>query len=351
MGDNNGPTEVALLLYPEVAMSAVLGLTELFGFADELTRKRLDVQAPLLRISHFALTEEGRLERTYDSEPEMDTRPSIVVVPPCHTTSPAHPQVAFLAAWLSAQAGAGATLAAVCGGTFLLAETSLLDGLTATTHWVYAEELASRFPAIQVDTSRLIIDHGQILTAGGMMAWADLGLALVERALGPEAMIETARFTMIDPPGREQRFYSAFLPRLTHGDDAVLKVQEHLKDPDTSNLSVVSMAALAGLQERTFARRFYKATGLSPTDYQQNLRVERARALLETTSKSVDIVAWDVGYSDPASFRRVFARITGLAPSTYRKRFSSQRTSADDRHGRAMKGGQRRTSKPEELLA
>lgn len=124
---------------------------------------------------------------------------------------------------------AGAVLASVCGGVFLLAETGLLAGRAVTTHWMYAETFRQRFPDVRLDTDRLIIDGGDILSAGGLMSWTDLGLRLVERILGPAAMAETARTMLVDPPGREQRFCSAFVPRLTHGDAAILKAQHFLQ--------------------------------------------------------------------------------------------------------------------------
>jgi len=219
-----------------------------------------------------------------------------------------------------------------------LAGTGRWDGLTATTPWILAEELAPRFRSVRVDSDRLIIDHGQILTAGGMMAWADLGLTLVSRLLGPAAMVETARFMMIDPPGREQRFYSPFSPKLSHGDGAVLKVQEHLRQSTSAGLSVVAMAALAGLEERTFVRRFRKATGLKPTDYQQHLRVDRARAMLESSATPIDAIAWNVGYSDPAAFRRGSVRGTGLAPGDYPTRFAPEDRPAAQLRGAAAAG-------------
>lgn len=309
------PVEIAILLYPQVQMAAVHGLTDLFGFADSLTRAQSGNDRPLLRVRHF-------------QQGDQDTESMVVVIPPCHALPAPDAHTAALVAWLQARAAAGATLASVCGGTFLLAETGLLDGLSATTHWIYANELASRFPAVHVDTDPLVIDHGRILTAGGLMAWPDLGLTLVNHLLGAAAMIETGRFMMIDPPGREQRFYSAFVPALGHGDDAVLKVQHALKADPSSGLSVTALADLAGLHERTFLRRFRKATGHNPNVYQQHLRVDKARGLLEATKQQVDAIAWDVGYSDPASFRRTFARLTGLSPGAYRKRFAQARDSS-----------------------
>jgi transcriptional regulator GlxA family with amidase domain len=135
-------------------------------------------------------------------------------------------------------------------------------------------------------------------------------------------MLETARFILADPPGREQRYYSNFSPRLHHGDAAILKVQHWLQMQAAKQPSIPEMATIGGLEERTFLRRFEKATGLKPTEYTQRLRVGKARELLEFTSQTVDQIARTVGYEDPASFRRVFQRVMGLSPSSYRRRFA-----------------------------
>ena len=120
----------------------------------------------------------------------------------------------------------GAVVAAVCGGVFLLAETGLLAGRRATTHWMFADELSRRFPDIKVDPDRLMIEDGDVISAGGVLAWADLGLAIVERVFGPDVKRATARFMLVDASGREQRFYSDFTPRLLHGDEAIRAVQQ-----------------------------------------------------------------------------------------------------------------------------
>ena len=155
-----------------------------------------------------------------------------------------------------------------------------------------------------------------------MLAWTDLGLKLVDRYLGPSIMLETARFMLADPPGREQRYYSNFAPKLRHGDAAVLKVQHWLQTEATKQPSISAMASVSGLEERTFLRRFQKATGLNPTQYNQRLRVGKAREMLEFTSDTVNEIAWAVGYDDPRSFRKVFHKVMGLSPGDYRRRFA-----------------------------
>lgn len=196
-----------------------------------------------------------------------------------------------------------------------------------TTHWSYEEHLVSRFPDINVNTDRLIIDDGDILTAGGVMAWIDLSLILIERFLGPTIMVETARAFLVDPPGREQSYYSAFSPRLNHGDDAILKVQHWLQATGGKDMGLAVLAEHAGLEPRTFMRRFQKATGHTAGEYVQRLRINKARDLLQFTRDPVDAIAWKVHYSDPSSFRKIFTRIIGLTPAEYRQRFTSHQLS------------------------
>lgn len=205
----------------------------------------------------------------------------------------------------------------------MIAATGLLSGRPATTHWLFAERFRERFPDIRLEIDKIVIEDGDIITAGGLMAWTDLGLRIVDRLLGPSVMIETGKFLLIDPSGREQRHYSSFAPRLTHGDEPILKVQHWLQARAGRATSVTDMAGHAGLEERTFLRRFKAATGMKPIEYVQHLRVGKARELLEFTRRSVDQIAWSVGYEDAAAFRRVFHRILGLSPGEYRSRFSS----------------------------
>lgn len=314
-------TEIGILAYPGSQSAAIHGLTDLFIEASRISRERASGEPHVLRVSHWRITPDGRdVECSFDTHGEQPNRPVVLIAPPTLKGPPEPSQL--LAGWLRDRHTEGATLCSICGGTFLLAETGLLRDRRATTHWTLAEVLTRQFPDIRADTDRLIIDDGDIITAGGMMAWTDLGLKLIDRFLGSSVMLATARFFLIDPAGREQRFYSSFSPRLHHGDEAVLKVQHWLQKQGVRDVSLAAMAAHAGLEERTFLRRFRKATELNPTEYCQRLRVGKARELLELTSRTIDQVAFDVGYEDASSFRKVFQKVMGLKPSDYRKRFS-----------------------------
>ena len=218
----------------------------------------------MLRVTHWRVLRDGKtVECCLDTHVERPTRPRAVIAPPTLKGPPVQDERARSPARMATERHAeGATLCSICGGAFLLAETGLLHNRPATTHWTYADEFARRFPEIHVDADRLIIDDGDIVTAGGIMAWTDIGLRLIDRFLGLSVMLATARYFLIDTAGREQRFDSSFSPRLNHGDEAVLRVQHWLQKKGVRDVTLVGMAAYAGLEERTFLRRFRKATGV-----------------------------------------------------------------------------------------
>ncbi|RVJ47866.1 GlxA family transcriptional regulator [Sinorhizobium meliloti] len=320
--------EIGILRYDGAQAAAVLGMTDLLTAAAGIARQRHGVSHPL-RVSHWTRATGKRApERVFSSDPvSLGDRPTVIVIPPGLGDPLPEREARYYADWLRSEHSKGAGLCSICKGAFLLGETGLLAGRTVTTHWSYEEHLVSRFPDINVDTDRLIIDDGDILTAGGVMAWIDLSLILIERFLGPTIMAETARAFLVDPPGREQSYYSAFSPRLNHGDDAILKVQHWLQATGGKDTGLAVLAEHAGLEPRTFMRRFQKATGHTAGEYVQRLRINKARDLLQFTRDPVDAIAWKVHYSDPSSFRKIFTRIIGLTPAEYRQRFASHQLS------------------------
>ncbi|RVV98663.1 GlxA family transcriptional regulator [Mesobaculum littorinae] len=321
---------IGILLYPGAQTSAAMGLADLFHIAERMALSA-DRDMPHLRVRTFTAEDTGAVGTGPSAVAQTTGAPDIATNhdAPCHVlvlpptlVSPIEPEVAApLAGWLRARHAEGTSLASVCGGAFLLAETGLLDGRAATTHWNYADTFRERFPRVALDTDRLIIDGGDILSAGGLMSWTDLGLKLVERFLGPVIMAQTARMMLVDPPGREQRYYSSFTPRLTHGDPAVLKAQHVLQASEGRDARLATLAQHAGLEERTLLRRFQKATGLTTTEYAQRLRVAKAQELLQFGRLPVERISWEVGYADAGAFRKVFHRIVGLTPGEYRQRF------------------------------
>lgn len=311
-----------MLVYPGCQMSTVHGMIDLLTVASSFSS---DQGGPHLYISTWH--RHGDAFVRVDDAGNRDL-PTFMIVPG-RLSPPARPdEAAPFVAWLRDLHEKGTTLVSSCNGAFLLAYAGLLNGRPATTHWQFANIFRDAFPDVQLDVDRIVIEDGDILTAGGLMAWTDLGLRLVERTLGPGVMIETSKFMLLDPLGREQRHYGKFLPRLSHGDSQILKAQVWLEKRNGRAATIVQMAEIAGLEERTFLRRFKVATGLKPTEYTQHLRINRARDLLETTGETIDQVAWSVGYENTAAFRRVFHRLIGLSAGEYRNRFASHGRSA-----------------------
>ena len=155
------------------------------------------------------------------------------------------------------------------------------------------------------------------------MAWLDLGLRLIHQFSGPEVMLTVAKFLLIDPSGREQKFYQSLNPPFDHGDELVVKAQHWLQANFGNPLSLEKLADTVSTSVRTLIRRFHNALGMSPTAYIQQLRVGKARELLEFTKLPMNQISWKVGYEDPSSFRKVFRRSLGLSPAEYQSRFNT----------------------------
>lgn len=311
--------EVGLLVYPDCQLSAVYGLTDLFRIASQWVPNPSKEQRTI-RVSHWQV-EGDDVVCTWDSHPGHPHRIGHVIAPPS-IIAPAHMQPMRVAArWMLERHGEGATVCSVCAGAFVLAETGLINGRRATTHWAFSDELAARYPEVEVADNNMVIDDGDIMTAGGILAWTDLGLTMVEKLMGVGTMLATARFLLVDPPRRDQDLYRAFIPKFDHGDAAILGTQHHMHAELSEPHDIAELANRAGLTERTFLRRFTKATGLRPTEYLQQIRMMKARDAFETTHDAVEQISWDVGYSDVTAFRRVFQRITSLTPTQYRQRF------------------------------
>ncbi len=226
--------------------------------------------------------------------------------------------------WLSAMHAGGASLCSACSGVLLLAETGLLDGWEATLHWAYAPTFRRNFPKVRLRLEEVLIATGRrkdIVMSGGSASWHDLVLYLVARHVGPTAAQAIRRFLLLQWHVDGQAPYISFTPPVDHGDAVVLKLQEWLKTHLTAASPVEEMVKLSALPERTFKRRFRKATGDSPIAYVQNLRIEEAKRRLERTDHPIDEISWAVGYEDPAFFRRLFRRVTRLSPGDYRRKF------------------------------
>ncbi|MCF8056712.1 MAG: helix-turn-helix domain-containing protein [Desulfocapsa sp.] len=223
--------------------------------------------------------------------------------------------------WLREQHDRGAHIASVCTGSFVLAATGLLDGKEATTHWGAADVFRQLFPKVNLKPERLIVDTGELYCAGAFTACYDLSLYLVAKYVGYDVAAESAK-TLIHDIGRiSQTPYSSFNFQRNHTDDCILQTQQTLEKKYSDDVDIDNLAQEAGMCRRTFERRFKNATGNTPLQYLQKVRVERAKQFLEEKNSSFDEVSYDVGYENSSFFRKIFRKHTGLRPTEYRHRF------------------------------
>src|SRR5262249_11918367 len=218
-------------------------------------------------------------------------------------------------------AGKGTRIASMCTGSFLLAETGLLDGRSATTHWFFADAFREMYPKVTVLPERLIVDEGNIITTGAATAFMDLVMYLIELYCGHEVAVFSSKVLLIDLGRWSQLPYTTFSTQRLHNDRQISQVQLLIESESHLNLSSVSLAERAGMSLRNFDRRFQNATGETPSSYLRKFRVEKAKRLLETTNDTVQEITAKVGYEDRSSFRRLFYEHTALSPKAYRAKY------------------------------
>jgi transcriptional regulator GlxA family with amidase domain len=230
------------------------------------------------------------------------------------------PEVAYIARTFAR----GTPVAAVCVGAFILGEAGLLDGRRATTSWLFAAELAQRFPGADIDVAALLVEDGGVATTGSFSATFDLAMSLVRKAASPRVSRAVARMALLDDRRASQAPYidSRMLarPSGTFAASVAAWMEQRLAEP----YDLTSMAAAFHVSARTLLRRFKAQTGASPLAHLQQARIGRAKVLLESTAHSVAQVTEMVGYGDVATFGTLFKRIARQSPAQYRRRFQAE---------------------------
>ncbi|MGW7514553.1 GlxA family transcriptional regulator [Streptomyces sp. NPDC054796] len=276
---------------------------------------RLCGLTPEVRGEAFTMRPPWGLEALADAD--------TVIVPGCAETAPPPPPEALDA--LRAAAASGTRIASICSGAFILAATGLLDGLSATTHWLGARALAERFPLVDVRPDVLYVDNGQFLTSAGAAAGLDLCLHMIRRDLGSAVAADAARLSVmpLEREGGQAQFIVHEQPPVPRG-SLLEPVLAWIEDNLGQDLTLEAMAARCGMSERTFSRRFREQTGTTPLQWLLRARVRRAQFLLETTEYGVERIAAQSGFGSPTAFRERFKRVVGLTPQAYRASFQAQ---------------------------
>ncbi len=331
---------IALLAIPEVAASTLYGIYDLFSSAvrdwagliegkeaDSVLEPRVVAVGgarPLRVANGVQIVPEGGI----DHIPDVVCVPEVAVAPGADLGQ----RYPIEIAWLRRCYEAGAMVATACSGAMLLAETGLLEGEEATTHWAYCDALAG-YPGVKVFPHRALVVSGaggRLIMGGGGTSWEDLALYLVARLVSVEEAMRLAKLYLIDWHDIGQLPFAALARSRQVSDGVIARCQtwiaEHYDEPSP----VAAMIQLSGLSERSFARRFKQATGLAPIEYVHTLRLEEAKQMLEAVDEPVEAVAQAVGYEDAAFFGRLFRRKVGVTPAQYRRRFGGLRQALNE---------------------
>jgi transcriptional regulator GlxA family with amidase domain len=226
--------------------------------------------------------------------------------------------------WLQQMYAADSLVCSVCSGSILLAASGLLDNRPATTHWAFIDYFRQFHPAVDLQPNRILVTSGEqdrIVTAGGMASWEDLALFLIARFYGEANASKAAKLFLFGDRSEGQMLFAAMQKPKRHEDAVIANSQQWIAQHYDSLHPVQRMVEHSGLAVRTFKRRFKSATGFTPIDYVQTLRVEEAKQVLESTSTAIDTIARETGYEDPTSFLIFYTRLVGVTPGRYRQRF------------------------------
>lgn len=325
--------QVAIVAVPETAGSALYGMVDVLLAAGNIwqTLVRNGAAESLFKVS--IVSPDGKSFRcghgipvTPDCSIADDQVHAIIILPELWLgpDEHLHGRYPLLMEWLRLQYRRGAWVYSACSGAIMVAESGLLDGREATSHWGYQDLFSKEYPAVRFRPEPNLVfadTEGRIVTAGGTTSWHDLAIHIISRHGSPGEALRIAKVYLLKWHGEGQLPYETLLRRTPHADAVVRSCEGWLAANYTWSDAIRQVVGLSKLAERTLKRRFKAATGMTLIDYLQNLRVEAAKHMLESGSTPVDEISVAVGYEDASFFRRLFKRRTGMTASQYRRMF------------------------------
>ncbi|MFT3760256.1 GlxA family transcriptional regulator [Thauera sp.] len=320
----------AILVLEQCHASSAAGFADILQVANAHLRRQQGADAMQFGWRFVAASDEPVIAsnglQLQARKLEPGERYDLVFIPGLHYESRARfdrllERQAEACAWLATQWRAGAWVAANCTGTFVLAQTGLLAGRTATTTWWLERQFRARYPEVELQLRSVVTESERMVCAGASASYLLQAIRVVERFAGQAVAAQTARSLLIDVGQTSQVPYLPLLAERTHADSLVQRAQHWLQSNMTRELRIAELAAALAVSDRTLIRRFKAALEQTPLAYLQDLRLEAARRLLETGDLSMDAIAGQVGYADTSSFSRLFRQRVGMSPGAYRNRF------------------------------
>lgn len=333
MNQKQMPTDVLIVAVKETAGSALYGMLDVLSATGNIwqTLVRSDTEQNLFKVR---IISPGKKPFTCGNnipvKPACSIKDNpgadIIILPelwlgPDEDIKGRYPE---LMEWLRHKYREGASLYSACSGAIMLAESGMLDGCPATSHWGYQDLFSKQYPRVhfQPEPNLVFADPaGRIVTAGGTTSWHDLAIHIIARHAGTGEALRIAKVYLLKWHGEGQLPYASLTRTAPHADHVVRNCEQWLQQNYKEHNAIQQVVAHTCIPERTLKRRFKAATGTTLIEYLQNLRIEEAKRLLEAGQIPVDDISIAVSYEDPSFFRRLFKRLTGLTPSQYRRMF------------------------------
>jgi transcriptional regulator GlxA family with amidase domain len=317
------------ILYPQhqsslSTVACIIGTVEVFTKANEYWKKQGKSQKYELIIAGTATKEEylkGFVSIKTDAHISAIDTTNLIIIPAASLQKSISENVEMFD-WIKKQYKSGSEVASMCTGAFILAETGILDGRSCSTHWSMMDKFKEMFPKVNLSSDKIITDENGIYTNGGAYSFLNLVIYLIEKYYDRQTAIYCSKIFQIEIDRNSQSAFSIFTGQKVHDDIVVLDAQDFIEKNYSDKISIELLSIKFNVGRRNFDRRFVKATGVTPLDYLQRVKIEVAKRSLENTRKTVNEVMYEVGYNDTKAFREVFSRITGMSPINYKLKYN-----------------------------
>lgn len=307
-------------------LSSIVGTYKLFTRANAYWKERGNqavFKIQLAGLSNQVDFYEGLFSVKPHTSIAAISKTDLIIIPSLnHNYEDAISNNKALIPWIEKQYKEGAEVASICTGAFLLASSGLLDGKNCSTHWSATEDFRNLFPKVNLQTDQLITDEFGIYTNGGAYSFLNLIIYLIEKYFNRQTAILCSKVFQIELDRKSQSTFTIFRGQKQHDDDVVKEVQTYMEENLQEKISMEELSSRFSVGRRNFDRRFIKATGNTPIEYVQRIKVESAKKALEMSRKTINEIMYEVGYSDVKAFREVFRKFTGMSPVEYKGRYN-----------------------------
>ncbi len=324
---------ISLVVYEGVLSTAVSNTLALLTSANEAAvRKGMPVPFQIDLIGIEEKKVQSALPILFECSKiisdHFDTE--VVIIPPMNTDQEAIDSLLVqnrkLVDWIKEKYDQKAEIISLCIGAYFLAESGILNGMPATSHWGAMEDLQKRYPLIDFKPDHVVTHSKAVITGGGGFSSLNALLYFIEKNSSKEISVELSKYYALDYGRISQSVFSIFSGQRLHDDPEIHKAQRYIQEKFKSDISVEQIAGEVNMSKRNFIRRFKNATALNPIEYIQRIKIEAAKKALETGEANIADVTYSIGYSDLKTFRTLFKRITGCTPVDYRNRFRGSLT-------------------------